>query len=95
MAHGRVRKVVEEEESICERASKPLCLHNPSEAAFRFRFNLREELASRHLLAGLPSMLLFSFRPLRMARTVVVVVAGSPALIIRYWASHADVMDWF
>ena len=55
MAHGRVRKVVEEEESICERASKPLCLHNPSEAAFRFRFNLREELASRHLLAGLPS----------------------------------------
>lgn len=63
MAHGRVREVVEDEESICERASKPLCLHNPSKAAFRCRFNLREDMGSRHPSAGLPSKALFSFRP--------------------------------
>lgn len=59
MAHGRVRGVLEEEESICERASKPLCLHNPSKAAFRCRFDLREDVGSRHLTAGMPRTALF------------------------------------
>ncbi|KAI9571278.1 hypothetical protein HD554DRAFT_2036743 [Boletus coccyginus] len=53
-----LEKVVGEEESICERASKPPRLHNPSRAAFTSRFNLREGLDSRHLPAGLPRMLL-------------------------------------
>lgn len=99
MAHCRAIKVVEEEENICERASKPLCLHNPSKAAFRARFNLRGEMASRHLLAGLPNMCLFCNRlQLRTAKDV----DGVPVPIAWYRAGtyydpqfRTDVMDRF